>query len=236
MSSNDLHQLSGAYALNALDELERARYEHHLASCEPCRTEVDSFLATTARLGELDQVQPSPTMRDAVLGEVDRTRQVSPVERRVVRNLPRLASVAAGVLVVAVVGLSVLSANLAQRVDELEQLAAPVNEVLRADDQVLASVDVETGVLRVLAAPSTGQGVVVADDLPSIDEGSVYQLWLIDADGVPTSAGLLDLDGTGDADQVMQGEMERVVALGVTVEPAGGSEQPTTDPVALVEL
>lgn len=236
MSNDDLHQLCGAYALNALDEVERARFEHHLASCEPCRSEVDSFLATTARLGELDEVRPDPSLRDSVLDEVDRTRQLPPVGRRVARDLPRPAQVAAGVLVAAVVGLSVLSANLSQRIDELEQLATPVDEVLRDADQVLASVDVETGTLRVLAAPSTGLGLVVADGLPGVDADSVYQLWLVDADGTRTSAGLLRVDASGDADQVMRGEMDGAVALGVTVEPAGGSEQPTSDPVAVVEL
>ena len=38
--SDDIHALSGAYAVDALDDVERARFERHLANCEACRAEV----------------------------------------------------------------------------------------------------------------------------------------------------------------------------------------------------
>lgn len=240
MTSPDLHQLSGAYALDALDELERRRFEQHLAGCEACLVEVASFHATLADVADTQHATPPATLRDAVLDEVDRTRQVSPVLEIHTRrfDVTRVLRVAAGFLVVAVVGLSVLSSQLSARVGELEQLAAPVSEVLRAPDAVaLREATTEDGaVVRVLAAPSTGNAVLVVDGLASIDTDLAYQLWLVDADGQPVSAGMLELDGAGDADSIVSGDLGSAVALAVSIEPAGGSPAPTSDPVAIVEL
>jgi len=49
--SQDVHNLAGAYALDALDEVERLLFERHLASCAACRAEVDEFRLTASRLG-----------------------------------------------------------------------------------------------------------------------------------------------------------------------------------------
>jgi anti-sigma-K factor RskA len=240
MTGTDLHQLSGAYAMDALDDVERARFEHHLAACESCRVEVASFRATVTELAGIEAVEPPPSMRSEVLARAQTTRQVSPILREAAPRLhvQRLLSVAAGFLLVAVVGLSALSAGLANRIDDLEQLAVPVSEVLRSSDTVrLAEGQTpEGGVVRVLASPTTGQAVLVTNGFATVDADLAYQVWLVDADGEPTSAGLLDLDGDGATDRVLTGAMDDVVAIGITVEPAGGSPAPTTDPVAVIEL
>lgn len=236
----DLHQLSGPYALDALDDLERQRFEQHLAACESCRVEVASFLATLTEVAVASEETPPPGMRDAVLARVDTTRQVSPVVGAATRRFDATAvlRLAAGVLTVAVVGLTVLSSQLSARVGELEQLAAPAAEVLRSEESVAFSETstADGAVVRVLATPANGNAVLVADGLATIDADLAYQLWLIDEDGQPTSAGLLDLDGTGDADSVLTGDMDTVIAIGISVEPAGGSPAPTTDPIAIVEI
>ena len=48
--TSELHHLAGAYALDALEESERAAFEQHLASCDWCTVEVADFRATAAVL------------------------------------------------------------------------------------------------------------------------------------------------------------------------------------------
>ncbi|MDN4160941.1 anti-sigma factor [Nocardioides abyssi] len=77
--SDDIHALSGAYAVDALDDIERAQFERHLAGCEICREEVDGLRETSALLAELTEVTPSAALRDRVLAEIATVRPLPPV-------------------------------------------------------------------------------------------------------------------------------------------------------------
>ncbi|MEX2458370.1 MAG: anti-sigma factor [Actinomycetota bacterium] len=63
----------------------------------------------------------------------------------------------------------------------------------------------------------------------------VYQLWLL-RDGEAVPAGLLDVDDRGQGAHVMTGDMSDVSAVALTIEPAGGSPQPTTEPITVMQL
>ena len=97
--------------------------------------------------------------------------------------------------------------------------------VLRAGDELIAS------------GPDEGQGlladlcgwVLIEDDETGED---VLQLWAI-RDGVPTSMGTFTPDAEGRVAAVMEGVVEPPGTIyAVTIEPAGGSPQPTSDPIA----
>src|SRR5580693_3119232 len=64
---SDLHTLAGAYAMDAVPLSERAEFERHLASCEPCREEVRGLREATALLAAATAVQPSAGFREARL-------------------------------------------------------------------------------------------------------------------------------------------------------------------------
>ena len=66
----DPHVLAGAYALDALDAAERARFERHLASCRTCPGEVRGYAATAAVLGLAAAVTPPPALKGRVLDAV----------------------------------------------------------------------------------------------------------------------------------------------------------------------
>ena len=78
----DLHTLTGAYAADALDPVERDEFERHLQECADCRQEVAELRATTARLAGASYEMPAAELRGRVLDEVSRTRQEAPAVDR----------------------------------------------------------------------------------------------------------------------------------------------------------
>lgn len=127
------------------------------------------------------------------------------------------------------------------------------NDALRAEltarDQQLAlyrepgTVTISIGAISEAAAGATatfvrqtnGKTIVMrADNLPMLDATQDYQLWFI-ADGVPLSAGVFDADDAGQATLTVSGGLPAdLQAIGISVEPAGGSDQPTPDQILLL--
>jgi len=86
---NDLHTLTGVYALDALDTAaEVTRFERHLNRCDSCTSEVHGFRETATRLAMAVAQQPPPTLRAAVMADVARTRQVPAVDDRARHRRP----------------------------------------------------------------------------------------------------------------------------------------------------
>ncbi|WP_435746138.1 anti-sigma factor [Nocardioides sp. SYSU DS0663] len=79
--SDDIHALSGAYAVDALDDAERAQFERHLAGCDICQEEVDSLREASALLAETTMVTPRPELRNRVLTEIRTVRPLPPLGR-----------------------------------------------------------------------------------------------------------------------------------------------------------
>jgi anti-sigma-K factor RskA len=77
-----------------------------------------------------------------------------------------------------------------------------------------------------------GRSAVVVEGLPDVGDASTYELWYIDDAGAQ-SAGTFDVAG-GETWRVLEGDFAPGVAVGVTVEPAGGSPQPTTEPIVVI--
>ncbi|MFA4841902.1 MAG: anti-sigma factor, partial [Agrococcus sp.] len=85
----------------------------------------------------------------------------------------------------------------------------------------------------VIWSAERGQSAILFDGLSAAPEGSTYQAWYIDEDG-PHSAGTFEAGGDATA-FLLDGALTAGSAVGVTVEPDGGSETPTTDPILVVE-
>ncbi|BBH71737.1 hypothetical protein ACTI_84220 [Actinoplanes sp. OR16] len=239
--SADIHSLVGPYALDALDDIDRAAFERHLRECEPCRLEADDLRETAARLADGAWSVPPPRLRENVLAAVADTRQI-PVATRPARPPRRLRLMAAAVVLVAAAGAAAVTYVVQdQRVRRAEAVAdraqdreSRIRAVLAAPDLVVREEPLNSGG-RVTVASSAlrNAGVIMlaASDAPAA--GSVYQLWTIRG-GSPSSEGAL-ADGQSAAVQVVQG-MSDASAVGVTVEPSPGSAKPTAPLDALVEL
>lgn len=112
----------------------------------------------------------------------------------------------------------------------------PVNQVVRAGDMRQASVDVAGGgTATLLISSSEDAAVVKMNGVPAPPAGKVYQMWLIPKDGsAPVSQGLMDEEALSKP-AVVEG-ISSAAALGITVEPAGGSQSPTLPTVAAAPL
>ncbi|OLF12824.1 hypothetical protein BLA60_06020 [Actinophytocola xinjiangensis] len=237
----EIHALTGAYVLDALSDQERAAFEEHLGACETCAVEVSEFRETTARLALAASAQPPAGLRDAVLARIADVRQegpgtgenVVPLPRSRARRWPlRLSVAAAAVLLLVSTTLGVLLARERQNSDDLQQQAQAVAAVLRSGDaDISTSVSGDT---RMTMVSSRDQDLVLllADALPPAPSGHDYQAWTI-GDGVRAAGLLVPRDGR--AFLAVHG-IDTATEIGITVEPAGGSERPTTDPIMQLEL
>lgn len=234
--SNDLHHLAAAYALDALDLEESEAFERHNSDCDVCVQEVADFREAAAILALGVTQAPSDSLRDRVLAQSAQTRQVSPVVKRAAtakqptaaqqpsRWRHRFALAAAAVLVV--LGIGVLGA---ERLGESE--ADQFALVFEAQDAVVTPLEGEQGTLQVIWSADRDQVAVLGSDLPPLEEGQVYELWFLPL--TPGSdvvrAGLFGTDGLGGVRHTW-GVLDRdSVGWGVTIEPAGGSDQPTSE-------
>lgn len=232
--SIDLHSLMAPYALDALDPDERDRFEAHLDQCVDCQVEIAGFMATAVRLGDAVSHTPPPALRDRLLAEISTTPQQRPVvsslsERRTLRRaLPRLAVAAA--FLIGAVGAGGYVVEHQNATEEHDQNVA-ISSVLSADDVSTQAKSFDTGgSVKLYSSASADSAVIIAKGLPSPGTGKVYQVWMIDQGG-PTSQGTFTTNGQ----MIMKG-VAGADRIAVTVEPSGGSKQPTSAPVATIAV
>lgn len=236
-NEHDLAGLAGLYALDALHEADRERFEAYLAAHPEAREEVEGFRATAARLAEVSAVEPSPDLRSSVLAAVSATRQEAPVTRMSDHRAARLrrrvlaGAAAAAVVLVAAFGGYFLAGGNDPADDRLAAMLA------RPDAQVvpLTGMDSTEPAGRVIVAPGANRLMIVSDRMPPAAEGRTYELWKVDADGVH-KAGLFVPDPDGRLQVELEVDLDGAQQLLVTDEPAGGSPQATTDPLMQADL
>jgi len=192
--NTDLHTLTGAYAVDALDALERSAFQAHLSECDSCTEEVMGLRATSAVLGVAVAVTPDEEFRRRLMSQVRNTRQQAP-----------------------------LAGSETGRV-------LPLLRRARTTSRALLAVAAALVVLAVIMSRSKASAVFVGQSMPDVGRERALQLWVL-GDGNPRSVGLLNAAAPIVAHGVKPG-----LRLGVTVEPAGGSRQPTTTPIMQVDL
>ena len=210
-----MHDLAGAYALDALDDRERARFELHLDECEACRTEVAGLEAGLIAFAESVAERPPARIKREVMRQV----RGEPERRPVWARWGLLVPVAAAAL--AIVALATLSLR---RVD-----------TITADD-IAAAPDARTiqmaADLEIVVSESEGAGFIRGSGLAAPPENLFYEMWLIDPDGEVESVGPWE---PGEV-VVFEGDLDGVVAFAITEEPVGGDPEPEGPVVAQAEL
>lgn len=232
----ELHTFVGPYALGAVTDIERRRFERHLVECETCEQELRGLRETAARLGTAAAATPPDTLRAKVLDEVSRTRQLPPHLSRPHRGLLHGVSwiVAAACLILAVI-LGGVTINAQHRADQAQSLNQQVQTVLAAPDAHAATSRARpAGGGIVIASHSLGKAVVVMSGLPALPDAKTYQLWLM-GPATPRSVGTMNPDH-GKVPPVITGDLGTANQVGITIEPSGGSPQPTSPPVFTAPL
>ncbi|MEU5954731.1 anti-sigma factor [Streptomyces sp. NPDC047525] len=248
MSAADLHTLTGAYVLHALTDEERTEFERHLQECQACAQEVSELAATAGRLARAVSAAPPAQMKADVLRQIATVRQLpphTPTPAKTTggtsrgRQLSRFALAACLALAAGFGGIAVWQNQRAdeagERAEQAQQQAAQLAKVLAAPDAKASTgrlTDGATG--TVVVAKSLNQAAFVAAKMPEPPSGKVYQLWFND-DGTMRSAGLMNPGRSTEA-VLLDGPVDQASGIGITVEPAGGSDEPTSDPVALMNF
>ncbi|MFI6240568.1 anti-sigma factor domain-containing protein [Micromonospora sp. NPDC050795] len=232
--SADVHTLAGAYVLDAVDDVERAAFERHLAECEPCRVEVAELRETGARLADDAVIEATPPgLRERTLAQAARTPQLR------VRSVGasggrqtgrwRQLTVAAAAAVLVAGGASAVTWTVSNdRISDEQASSVQARQIAAVLDAPDARVFERSlppgGAATVVVSRVRDRGVVLLRDLPAPGAGRIYELWLIRG-SEPRKVGQL---AEGDrASTTVIGPVAEAGTFGVSNEPVGGSVAPT---------
>lgn len=244
----DIHGLSGAYAVDALDDVERAEFERHLEQCPECQDEVASLRAAAVELSHGSSATPPTALRASVLRQISTVRPLPPVtptgtsaqadgggtvtslESRRRRNpfIWLAAAAAAAVLAIGALVWSPWESN--------QPPPSATEQVLQAKDAQRFAQSVDGARATIVRSKSLGKAVIIADNMPAAPEGKDFQVWFQNPDGAMVSAGLMPHEAKPTVSMVLNGDAAKFVGAGITLEPAGGSPKPTSAPLVLFEF
>jgi anti-sigma-K factor RskA len=256
---NHIEDLLPFYALDALTEEERDLVEAYLIKHPEARAQLNAMSRAASALPQsVSPVEPAPRTREALLRRVaaderGRSSVQSQPSPRVNRfesffRVLSLAGAALAIIWVLILNLQVVrlrneimalngalvaqSQSLNQIIEQLPQSNAP--ETITVS---LKGTDVQPQAQgQLIANPASQSAVLVVTGLPPLEPGKTYQVWLIA--GAPVSAGLLTVDANGQGVLIVTSteSIGSFQSLGISIEPQGGSPQPTGDIVVLSDL
>ncbi len=259
--SAGLHTLVGAYVMDAVHEKDRAEFERHLLTCEPCREEVRGLREATARLGEAAAITPRAELRELTLKAAARMRQLPPLlpqgpSRRGRLTRPpagrsalsrlrasgtgswpiRIAATVAAALAVAAILLGLDARSMRHTLTVAQQREAEIATVLGARDAMSLNTHVSGGgTATVVMSHKARTLVFIAKGLTPLPSSQAYELWLMGPAG-DRPAGMLPASRHGMIGPMVVGRLAAGDRLGLTVEPSAGSPRPTSPPIVMVRL
>ena len=219
---------AGSYVLHALPDDEYERFEAHLATCEDCRREVAELqvAADTLPLAAV-QVSPPPELRDRIMAVVRSEAELltaaespaaaTPPQRRERRRWWALRPLPAVGLATAVLAVAVVAGVLVVGGDDTHTVQAKVT--LASTPDARASLEVKGS-----------EGKLTVRNFPPAGGGRVYEAWRM-RDGKPVPAGLFRVGDNGGATLAIEEPLKSGDQVLVTVEPGGGSAEPTSKPI-----
>jgi anti-sigma factor RsiW len=214
-----LHDLTPAYALDALSEAEVREYEEHLARCAQCQEELAGFSQTATALAYgVESPAPSEALRGRILEQAraERSNVVPLRSRRTVAVTRGLAAVAA----CAAVGFGIWAASLSRALDRERTARESIYAIV--SDPLAKRVNVN-GAQGSLIVSSTGSAALAISRLPDPPAGKTYEAWVVEG-GRPQPAGLFS--GGSPAIVRLQRTVPSGAAVAVTLERSGGVTSP----------
>ncbi|HSL41987.1 MAG TPA: anti-sigma factor [Anaerolineales bacterium] len=252
-----IEELLPFYALDALTDEERKLVEDYLAEHPEARQQIEEMgWAASALPYGVAPVEPPQHVKDGLLARVAADESARPLpasqpSRRPFRFETLFRTLSLATAAIAIVGVILLSFQ----VSRLRTEIAALNERLAAQsqslDQIIQNLPQSNPVITVslrgtdvqpqaqgqlIANPNEQSAVLVISGLPPLEPGKTYQVWLIG--NAPVSAGLLTVDENGQSVLIVTSEeaIGSFNSLGISIEPEGGSTQPTGEIVVLSDL
>ena len=243
MSEEHVFDLLPGYAIGILDEEELIHVNEHLSHCDICRQEYVEHAETSSRLAFIStQHTPTPMLKTRVLEKVRRTsgypglNNTFPVsEKPIIRQNPgyfmkKPMVFALGLLSVLIIFfLAINNFILRQQLHEIQtQESGGYMQVVQLEGTSLAPQT--SGYVMVFK--NQNYGSLAVTHAPLLDEDQQYQIWLIQ-DGVRISGGVFSVnaDGYGNLMVAANQPLDSFDSFGITIEPLGGSAQPTGEKV-----
>ena len=271
---NEIENLTGAYALNAATDDERAAVEAEADRSQAIRNEVTELTDTAVLLGfAVEPVEPSPQLKTDLMAMLDSTPQLTAEPRAERAEVPSAESRAASAITqvgparqvgsaqfdrpaaarararwftrpvavltavaaaaALVIGGVVVTDQLVTQSDQQAQIDELTAITAAADSRRLTSNVEGGGTATVVWSHSLASSAIMVDGIAALPSDKAYQLWYIDEEGA-RPAGTFTVGASGSTWRVLDGEMGVGDTIGVTIEPAGGSTTPTTDPVVAI--
>jgi anti-sigma-K factor RskA len=239
MDQERFEDLKDSYVLGAMPEEERLEFEQYLVAHPDLQAEVEELSTVAGLLAfSVREQEPPPELRRRIMEVVEAEASHPDASRPPwlaglweavgVRDLALAAAVA---LVVGLFSWGMLLQgevrDLQGRVQSLQ--SQPQDQSQGPQMISLGGAGTKQGATAELVTLEGDRAVLVAENMPPVPEGKTYQIWVIKGD-TPKPSGLFEPKGNSIA-AVVENHVEGADAVAVTVEPEGGSKEPTTDPM-----
>lgn len=257
MTHQELIESAASYALDALDHEDRELFEAHLAGCPECQSEVAAYREVAGALAHAvpSASVPPPALRDRIMREARQVRPIATAPRPVVSataaSKPRTTVIPwtiAGAAVAAALAFALVYKGERNEASQLRERLVSAEASLARDDSTLAAfLGPEVHVVSLTVASEAKPRmrvfwnhtrktfIVTALNMPPAPAGKTYQLWAIRKGQAPLSMGTFNPDASGRTTKTLA--VAQVINDGgfiddcaLTVEPVGGSAQPTETP------
>jgi len=256
---SEIHNAVGSYVVNALDPDEMEEFEAHLAVCPTCTREVQEFSETAAQFSLLASTAPPPELRRSILGAISEVRPLPPeppaatepaaASTRSPKTMPgerpidelalrrqqrrtRILSVLVAAVVAAALALGGVVHGLVQsRQAQVAQQAAETELLTAPDVKTYTATMKDGGQISFVVSRSLNRAMFIGKDLPAIEADQTYQLWTLEGQRpIPDNL----VAGGGDRKEFFRDTLSGVTGLAVSVEAAGGAQQPNPSTIQVV--
>lgn len=233
-----------AYAINALDAGETAALLAHLQTCDSCRAELADYQRVSAGLlSALPPQAPRPALKRTLAARLPSAQKIIRPRWQLGWSFSQFATATAFALLL---GMNLFS-------------SFQVRSLQNQQDELARHLEMEQSALAMIASPGAytlpvsdgnvagsliinsekSSAILILANLPELEKGKTYQIWFIKPDGGRVSAGLINVNRDGSitiASLASKDSLQSYTGIGVTVEPTGGSDQPTGPKVFGVEF
>jgi anti-sigma-K factor RskA len=226
MNCESLRESYSLYALGVAEDAERCEISAHIArGCAVCRQQVSEALAVASALAATVKIQKPPDGLER--------RLIATVERKKQRPLlwSLLPWVVVALLSAIILGIALPAQRQSKDMATLDQILTIVND---PSSRVATFGDSMGTGPKGRVFLNSGKGIVfIGANLPKLDPGKAYELWILPPGGKPSPGGTFEPQGNANALYVFNGPVLATAGTEVSIEPEGGSPQPTTAPFGM---